>query len=75
MRAFACPCSEAVRRSIFGPGQEPAVIELHRFFVLDGTPVNVESWMLARCLRLLQIDRPETREYVARNVIEPAAKL
>lgn len=62
---FATPCSENVRRSIFGPGHEDAVVELHRLHVQDGTPRNTESWFIARCLRLLVEDRPQTAAVVS----------
>lgn len=32
----------------------PALLELSRFFILDGTPKNTESWFLGSCLRLLK---------------------
>lgn len=62
---FATPCSEAVRASIFGPHKKSSVIELHRFFIEDGTPRNMESWMVARSLRLLRQTRPETKAVIS----------
>jgi hypothetical protein len=40
----------------FGNPTSPAdksMLELRRFFVLDGTPRNAESWFLDKCLKLL----------------------
>lgn len=56
--AFATPCSEAVRASLFGPEEKDRVTELHRLFVEDGTPPNTESWFVARALKMLKEDRP-----------------
>lgn len=57
--AFACPCSENVRRSIFGEDYAFSVIELHRLFVEDGTPKNTESWFISRALSLLRKQHPK----------------
>ena len=56
--AFATPCSENVRRSIFGRGNENRVTELHRLVVLDGTPVNTESFFIARSIGMLRQLKP-----------------
>lgn len=58
---FATPCSENVRASVFGGEHKDAVVELHRLHIQDVTPKNTESWFIARCLRQLVIDRPQTR--------------
>ena len=58
---FATPCSEAVRQSVFGAGYEDSVIELHRLHIKDGTPKNMESWFISRCLKLLKIDNPQIK--------------
>lgn len=57
---FATPCSENVRRSLFGEEYKNSVVELHRLHILDITPKNTESWFVSRCLKLLSIDRPGT---------------
>jgi len=57
--AFATPCSENVRRCVFGPGREHNVTELHRLVILDGTPSNTESWFIVRALRLLKERKPD----------------
>lgn len=59
--AFATPNSENVRRSVFGPGRESEVTELHRLVVLDGTPTNTESWFIARAIEGLRVYRPQYR--------------
>lgn len=63
--AFATPCSEAVRASIYGKDRKSEVTELHRMHIRDdahrlvgvrrdGKPVdNTASWFIARALRLL----------------------
>ena len=56
--AFATPCSENVRRSIFGPAKVDSVTELHRLVILDGTPTNTESWFISRALKLLKERKP-----------------
>lgn len=58
---FAVSCSEAVRASVFGPGSESEVTELHRLHILDVTPKNAESWFIGQALRRLQADRPQVR--------------
>lgn len=58
---FAVSCSENVRSSILGKGTEGAVTELHRLHILDGTPKNMESFFVARCLRALKNDMPEVK--------------
>ncbi len=55
---FATPCSENVRRSVFGAEFKDSVTELHRLHILDVTPKNTESWFIVRCLKLLQQDKP-----------------
>ena len=62
---FATPCSEAVRRSVFGAGQEDSVTELHRLHIKDCTPKNTESWFIARCLKLLKIDKPQIKAVIS----------
>ena len=57
--AFAVPCSERVRASVFGIEYKDHVIELHRLHILDCTPKNAESWFISRCLKLLKQDKPE----------------
>ena len=57
--AFAVPCSEFVRSSVFGKEYKNHVIELHRFHILDCTPKNTESWFISRCLKALKQDKPE----------------
>lgn len=58
--AFATPCSENVRRSVFGAEHVDRVSELHRLVILDQTPTNTESWFIARALRLFKERRPQT---------------
>lgn len=62
---FATPCSEAVRASLFGEEYKSCVTELHRLHVLDVTPKNTESWFISRCLKLLQIDKPQIRGVIS----------
>lgn len=57
--AFATPCSERVRASVFGEALKGTVTELHRLHILDGTPKNTESWFISRALKLLKADKPE----------------
>lgn len=57
--AFATPCSEAVRASIFGEAYKNRVTELHRLHIKDDTPKNTESWFISRCLKRLKADKPE----------------
>ena len=56
--AFATPCSENVRASVYGPERKSEVTELHRLVILDGTKTNAESWFIAKALKLLKRDRP-----------------
>lgn len=62
---FACPCSEDVRASLFGEEEKDRVVELHRLHILDVTPKNTESWFIARCLKMLIHDRPQTRGVIS----------
>lgn len=62
---FATPCSENVRRSVFGDEHKDSVIELHRLHILDVTPKNTESYFIAACLRRLLVDRPHTRGVIS----------
>jgi hypothetical protein len=57
--AFATPCSENVRSSIFGPEHKAHVTELHRLVILDRTPKNTESWFISRALKQLKLERPD----------------
>lgn len=59
--AFACPSSENVRSSVFGPAMRSAVTELHRLVLLDRMPHNSESWFIVRGLRGLKAERPYYR--------------
>lgn len=61
---FATPCSENVRKSIFGEEYKDSVIELHRLHILDVTPKNTESYFISRCLKLLKKDRPQTKAVI-----------
>ena len=60
--AFATPCSENVRRSVFG-GEENKhrVIELHRLHTYDDQPKNTTSWFVSRCIRGLIEYKPHIR--------------
>jgi hypothetical protein len=62
---FATPCSERVRASVFGAEYKDSVTELHRLHILDVTPRNTESWFIARCLKLLQQDKPQIRAVIS----------
>lgn len=62
---FATPCSENVRASVFGEEYKDWVIELHRLHILDLTPKNTESWFIAKCLKLLKKDRPQTKAIIS----------
>lgn len=62
---FATPCSEAVRSSLFGEEYKSCVTELHRLHIMDVTPKNTESWFISRCLKLLQIDKPQIRGVIS----------
>ncbi|MBD5117612.1 MAG: hypothetical protein HDT37_00565 [Clostridiales bacterium] len=57
--AFATPCSERVRSSVFGEKYKGHVTELHRLHILDCTPKNTESWFISRCLKLLKQEKPD----------------
>lgn len=63
--AFATPCSENVRASVFGEKYKDSVIELHRLHIKDVTPRNTESWFISRCLKLLKEDRPQTKAVIS----------
>lgn len=56
--AFANPCSENVRSSVFGVEYKSSVTELHRLAIIDDTPKNTESWFISQVLKLLKKDRP-----------------
>jgi len=56
--AFATPCSEAVRSSVFGEAHRSRVTELHRVVLLDGAPHNAESFFVSRALRSLKHEKP-----------------
>ena len=62
---FATPCSENVRASVFGKEHKQRVVELHRLHIMDITPKNTESWFISRCLKRLQVDRPETKAVIS----------
>lgn len=59
--AFATPSSENVRASVFGVENKASVTELHRLVILDVTPKNAESWLIAKGLRGLLEERPHIR--------------
>lgn len=50
--AIATPCSENVRRSVFGAEHVDRVTELHRLVLLDEVPKNGESFFISGALRL-----------------------
>lgn len=56
--AFATPCSENVRASLWGVENKSHVTELHRLVVLDNTPKNTESYFISRALKLFKSDCP-----------------
>ena len=60
--AFATPCSENVRASVFGSEYKDHVTELHRLVIKDSycgieIPKNTESWFISRCLKELKKDK------------------
>jgi hypothetical protein len=63
--AFATPCSENVRSSIWGKEFKDSVTELHRLFIKDCTPKNTESWFVSRVLKLLKEDKPNINGVVS----------
>jgi hypothetical protein len=56
---IANPCSENVKKSIFGLELKDKVRELHRLAIIDDTPKNTESWFISRVLKKLREDRPD----------------
>ena len=56
--AFATPCSENVRASLFGKEYKDHVTELHRLVIIDDTPKNTESWFVSRAIKGLKKERP-----------------
>jgi len=63
--AFATPCSEAVRASLFGEDHKDRVTELHRLFTFDDLPSNAGTWFIARALRGLIQYRPKIRGIIS----------
>lgn len=63
--AFACPCSENVRASVFGAEYKNSVTELHRLHILDVTPKNTESWFISRALKLLKQVKPHIKAVIS----------
>ena len=63
--AFACPCSENVRASVFGAEFKDSVTELHRLHILDITPKNTESWFISRALKLLKNVKPKIKAVIS----------
>lgn len=63
--AFATPCSEAVRASLFGPEHKDAVTELHRLWTRDDLPANSESWFVSRAIEGLLSYRPSIRGIIS----------
>lgn len=63
--AFATPSSENVRASVFGKGHENEVTELHRLYIHDGTPKNMETWFLKRAFQGLRKHRPQYRAVIS----------
>ena len=63
--AFATPCSEAVRASVFGSQYKNSVTELHRLVLIDKTLKNSESYFIARSLKLLKKDKPNIKAVVS----------
>jgi len=56
--AFATPCSENVRKSVFGEDYKNNVTELHRLVLFDEIPKNSESYFIRASLKLLREYRP-----------------
>lgn len=56
--AFATPCSENVRASIFGKEYVQRVTELHRLAIIDDAPCNTESWFVSRAIKALKAEKP-----------------
>lgn len=63
--AFATPCSENVRASIFGPQDKHRVTELHRLWTDDDLPDNATSWFVTRAIKGLQEYRPDIRAIIS----------
>ena len=56
--AFATPCSENVRKSVFGEEFKNNVTELHRLVLFDHIPKNSESYFIRVSLKLLRQYKP-----------------
>ncbi len=63
--AFATPCSENVRRSIFGDKHKDRVTELHRLHTQDDLPDNTTSWFTSRAIKGLQEYRPKIKGIIS----------
>ena len=63
--AFCPPVSENVRAQVFGEQYADRVIELHRLHTLDACPKNASSFFVARAVRMLLQDRPQTRAIIS----------
>ena len=56
--AFATPCSENVRASVYGPDRKNEVTELHRMVILDAEPWGMATWFMSRAIKGLKGYRP-----------------
>lgn len=63
--AFATPCSENVRASLFGREHVDAVTELHRLAVKVGHPRNYTSWFVRQCLNRPAESKPGIRGVIS----------
>lgn len=63
--AFATPCSENVRGSVFGKEHKDRVVELHRLHTKDGLPKNTLSWFVTRSIQGLLEYRPNVRGIIS----------
>ena len=63
--AFATPCSENVRASLFGEKHKSRVIGLHRLYTYDNLPMNAESWFVSRAIKGLIKYKPKIRGIIS----------
>lgn len=63
--AFATPCSENVRASVFGPDLKDCVTELHRMWIDDDQEHGIASRFISQAIKQLRDKNPMIRGIIS----------
>lgn len=63
--AFHHPSSENVVNSVYGGKYTKSIKELHKLYIIDDTPKNMESYFIAKVMKKMKTVRPDIHTIIS----------